>query len=169
MSSFKFIPVFVALLVLTGCGFRPLYGGGGGSASPEFARIKVEAIPDRIGQLLHNQLLTALNPKSRPRKPGYVLTTRLVQSSTSLAVRKSAFATRANLQVTANFQLVRTLDGKTLYSGKSEITVSYNILDSEYATLSVKKDAQFRAVREISQGIRTQLGVYFSRARTHKN
>ena len=163
MSSFKFIFLISALLVIQGCGFQPLYGGSSQAASPEFTRIKVEPIPERIGQILHNHLLTALNPKGRPLKPVYVLNTKLNESSTSLAVRKSAFATRANLTVSASFNLVRTLDGKSLYSGTVAITVSYNILDSEFATLSAQKDARSRALREISHGIRNQLGVYFSR------
>ena len=91
------------------------------------------------------------------------LNTKLNESTASLSVRKSAFATRANLTVSANFNLVRSLDGKSLYSGTAAITVSYNILDSEFATLSAQKDARSRALREISHGIRNQLGVYFSR------
>ncbi len=161
MSSFKFFSFFVALFVLQGCGFQPLYGGSKQAASPEFTRIKVESIPDRIGQLLHNHLLSALNPKGRPLKPLYVLNTKLTEGSTSLAVRKSAFATRANLTVSANFILINALNGQSLYSGKSALTVSYNILDSEFATLAAQKDARSRAVREISHGIRNQLGVYF--------
>ena len=163
MSSFKFIFLISALLVIQGCGFQPLYGGSSQATSLEFARIKVEPTPERIGQILQNHLLTALNPKGRPLKPVYVLNTTLNESSTSLAVRKSAFATRANLAVSANFNLVRTLDGKSLYSGTAAITVSYNILDSEFATLSAQKDARSRALREISHSIRNQLGVYFSR------
>ncbi|NQV84502.1 MAG: hypothetical protein HQ494_11850 [Rhodospirillales bacterium] len=168
MSFYKLILVFAALLMVQACGFRPLYGGGG-AASPEFARIKVEPIADRVGQLLHNRLLTALNPKGLHQKPLYVLSTKLNETSASLAVKKSAFATRANLTVKANFHLVRTLDGKTLYSGESSITVSYNILDSEFATLVATKDARFRAVREVSHGISTQLGVYFSSVQVPKN
>ena len=163
MSSFKVIFVIGTLLVLQACGFQPLYGGGSQAASPEFNQIKVEAIPDRKGQILHNHLLTALNPKGRPLKPLYLLNTNLNEGSTSLAVRKSAFATRANLTVTANFNLIRTLNLESLYSGKSTITVSYNIHDSEFSTLASQKDARSRALLEISHGISNQLGVYFSR------
>lgn len=163
MSSFKYISFFVALVFLQGCGFQPLYGGSSQAATPEFTRIMVEPIPDRIGQLLHNHLLTALNPKGRPKNHLYVLNTKLSESSASLAVRKSAFATRANLTVSAQFNLVSALNGSTLYSGKSAITVSYNILDSNFSTLAAQKDARSRAVREISHGISNQLGVYFSR------
>ena len=151
------------LVVLQGCGFRPLYGDPStGGSSAEFALIKVEPIKDRIGQLLRNHLRTAFNPKPRTQKPRYLLKTRVSQSTASLAVRKSAFTTRANLTVTANFHLLNAATAKPLFSATRSITISYNILDSEYATLAAVKDARMRAIRELSEEIRTQLGVYFS-------
>ncbi|MBT7942914.1 MAG: hypothetical protein HN719_06110, partial [Alphaproteobacteria bacterium] len=117
----------------------------------------------------HNRLLTTFNPRGGPRKPVYVLNTKLDEASSSLALKKSAFATRANLTVTATFQLIQISSGSTLYSGKSPITVSYNILDSEFGTLVATKDARSRAIREISHGISTQLGVYFAQAPTRQN
>ena len=151
------------LVVLQGCGFRPLYGDPStGGSSAEFALIKVEPIKDRIGQLLRNHLRTAFNPKPRTQKPRYLLKTKVTQSTSSLAVRKSAFATRANLTVTANFHLLNAATAKPLFSATRSITVSYNILDSEYATLAAEKDARNRAVKELSEDIRIQLSVYFS-------
>lgn len=111
---------------------------------------------------MRNHLLTALNPIKRTAKPRYTLKTQVYESLTSLAVKKSAFATRANLSLSANFQLSRSGSGKSLFSSTRSITVSYNILDSEFATLMAEKDARARAVRELSEDIRTQLGVYFS-------
>ena len=163
MSLFKLITVMAALAVLQGCGFRPLYGDSStGGSSAEFALIKVEPIKGRIGQLLRNHLRTAFNPKPRTQKPRYLLRTRVTQGTSSLAVKKSAFATRANLKVTANFELLNAATAKPIFSAKRSITVSYNILDSEYATLAAEKDARIRAVRELSEDIRIQLGVYFS-------
>lgn len=165
MSLFKVAPLLIVLFLLQACGFRPLYGDGTpGKRAPEFELIKVEPIPDRIGQQLRNHLLTALNTNKRKVKPRYIMKTRIKEGTTSLAVRKSAFATRANLTVTASFQLIDSLGGKTIFSSSRSITVSYNILDSEFATLMAEKDARTRAVRELSEDIRTQLGVYFSRA-----
>ncbi len=64
--------------------------------------------------------------------------------------------------MTASFQLLNAATAKSIYSATRSITVSYNILDSEYATLAAKKDARIRAVRELSEDIRTQLSVHFS-------
>ena len=166
MSLFKATSLLLTLFLLQACGFRPLYGDGTpGNSGPVFELIKVEPIPDRIGQQLRNHLLTALNPNKRTVKPRYILMTRINESAASLAVRKSALATRANLTITASFQLTDSGAGKTLFASSRSITVSYNILDSKFATLMAEKDARTRAVRELSNDIRTQLGVYFSRGR----
>ena len=87
----------------------------------------------------------------------------ITESVATLGVRKTAFATRANLTVKAQYRLVSLAGGETLVSGDNSITVSYNILDSEYATQAAEKDARARAVRELSEEIRTRLGVYFAR------
>ncbi|MDA1089132.1 MAG: LPS assembly lipoprotein LptE [Proteobacteria bacterium] len=164
MSLFKAIPVLVALVLLQACGFRPLYGGvAPGSSETEFALIDVRPIPDRIGQQLRNHLLTSLNPKKRTAPAQFILTTKVTEAVSALAVKKSAFATRSNLTLTADFRLSDSATGKNFFSSSRSIAVSYNILDSAFATLMAEKDARQRAVRELSEDIRTQLGVYFSR------
>lgn len=169
MWSFRTITLVCAVALLGACGFRPLYGQRGADTVPaEFAQIRIEPIPDRIGQQLHNRLLTALNPKGRATNPRYVMKTHITERSTSLAVRKSAFATRANLNVSADFNLTEADTGESLFSATSTITVSYNILDSEFATLTAEKDARRRAVREIGEDIRLRLGAFFAGRRASK-
>ena len=45
-------------LIISGCGFKPLYGTpeSGESASLELASVRVDPIPDRVGQILRNEL-----------------------------------------------------------------------------------------------------------------
>ena len=88
--------------------------------------------------------------------------TRVTENLSSLGVRKTAFATRANLRMQATYYLTSAATGKNVFDGDSTITVSYNILDSEFATLMAEKDARERAVRELSEDIRIRLGVFFS-------
>ncbi|MAF96176.1 MAG: hypothetical protein CMM60_10530 [Rhodospirillaceae bacterium] len=167
MWSFRTIFLLAALGFLGGCGFQPLYGKHLGAYTPEeFAAIKVKPIHDRIGQQLHNHLLSLLNPGGRPKKPRYVLTAKVSESIGSLGVRKSAFATRANLTLGVQFELSHISGGETILTGNEAIIVSYNILDSDFATLMAEKDARARAVRELAQAIRVHLGAYFTRPPT---
>jgi LPS-assembly lipoprotein len=156
-------------LVLAGCGFRPLYGGGRDSAAAkEMAGIRIEPIADRIGQQLHNHLLDLLNPRGRGADPQYVLRVRLKGSTEGLAVAKSELATRANYSLVARYQLLGKGGGQTIFKGTEKVVSSYNILTSDFATLIAEKDAKARAVNEIGQDIRTQLAVFFDQRRADR-
>ena len=164
MSLFRtFAPIFVVLL-LGACGFRSLYGTDATRDPPgDLATIEVNPIADRLGQRLRNNLLDLLNPRGRPANPRYFLTVQLDQSTQRLAIEKDAFATRANLRLLANFSLHDQDSREIVLSGKSLMVSSYNILDSEFATLMAEKDAKARAARELAHDIRTRLAAFFVR------
>ena len=155
----------VCLAALAACGFRPLYSKDSGGSADQLAEIRISPIADRVGQQLHNLLLDKLNPKGPPAKPRYVLAVKVNEFSQNLAVRKDEVATRANLIVRVNFGLTRVKDGAALMSSNAVSANSYNLVASEFGTLSARNDARARAVRELSDEIKLQLGVYLSRAK----
>ncbi len=143
---------------LSGCGFRPLHGQGGAGAEADLAMIHIVRIPDRNGQKLHNLLLDRLNPKGSPARPAYVLSVSLAESRQNLAIRKDESATRANLTLTADFTLLREGGNKT-YKGAAVSINSYNILTSDFATLSAENDARNRALRTLADEIRGRVAA----------
>ena len=143
---------------LSGCGFRPLHGHGGGGAQQDLATVRIAQIPDRIGQKLHNRLVDRLTPKGQPARPAYVLSVSLTESLHNLAIRKDESATRANLTLTANFSLVRSGGGSS-FNGVAMSTNSYNILQSNFATLSAENDARDRALRVLADEIRARVSA----------
>ena len=153
-------------LGLSACGFTPLYGGVDSQAkSPvdHMAAIRISPLPDRIGQQMHNLLRDRLNPIGQPREPVYSLSLRLSESRRELGIREDETATRANLSVSVQFTLSSTESGGVLYRGNINSVSSYNILTSPVATGFGETDARKRALRELADGIRTRLGIYFSR------
>ena len=148
------------------CGFQPLYGDRATAAgAAELAEVRINPIRDRIGQQLHNFLRDRLNPLGPPRRAHYVLNVTLTESKRELAIRKDEIATRANLTLTAAFQLRDQATGAVLLENNLQSTNSYNIVTSDFATLSAENDARRRAARELSDGIKTRLAVFFARAR----
>jgi LPS-assembly lipoprotein len=163
MWSFRTLVLVLAAFAAGACGFQPLYGTRfGGDAPAELAQIRITPIPDRTGQQLHNELLTALNPDGRPERPLYVLTTQLNESLSTIGVKRTGFSTRANLELNASYVLRRINTSDPVFTSQSAITVSYDILDSEFATLMAEKEARTRAARELGQEMRIQLGAFFS-------
>jgi len=163
--GFVLLAILLAVSV-SGCGFRPLYGNHATeSARDDFLRIEIGTIDDREGQLLRNELIRRLYAGGKQRVPVYRLETGISESKTGLAVQKNAFATRSNLTMVATFVLRDVVSGEAAFSSSSKVTVSYNILDSEFATLLAEKNARERGVRELSEDMRVRLGVYFDQSR----
>jgi len=162
----------LATVLLPGCGFRPLHGQDSNVGVTEkqkatLADVSIIAVKDRIGQELHNHLLDLLTPNGRPLKPRYSLRIELTESKESLSVQKSSFATRANLRQNAKFKLYNIHNGsedlsKPAFSGVSLAVSSYNILDSDFATLMAEKKARSLAARDIADDIRLRLAIFLS-------
>jgi LPS-assembly lipoprotein len=150
------------LFLLSGCGFQPLYGTSVQQDVPaQFQQVYVQVIPDRIGQQIRNYLLDRLNPQGQPSRPLYTLKVEPSVSRTNLGIKRDETATRAVMNLDVNFFLADARSGKVLFSGYERSVNSFNIVDSDFATLSAEKDALDRAAREVSNAIRLRLGIYF--------
>ena len=125
--------------------------------------MRIAPIADRTGQQLHNLLLDKLTPLGPPTAPRFELRVTVNESLQNLAVRKDDVATRANLVMRASFRLVRVQDQVVVLSNSAISANSYNILRQEFGTLSAENNARARAVRELSDQIRTRVGIYLSR------
>ena len=183
--SVRTVVVFGALFALAGCGFRPLYNqptatnaAGGYNVQADLATVSIDPIKDRIGQQLRNQLLTRLNPGGNPAKPVYSLRVSVSEGVQELGIRKSSYASRANLRILASYSLsfvsseqsiansARTeKDQIKLPSGSVLAISSYDISAFEFTTLTARKDARSRAIREIADDLKTRLAVHFAQAR----
>jgi LPS-assembly lipoprotein len=162
MWWFRAAALFPVAIIMAGCGFESLYGESSTQdVDGDLAAIEITLIADRIGQQLHNTLRDGLNPRGKPVRPLYTLQVELDESIEELAIRKDETATRANLSLRANFDLLATSDGAVLVSGSSLSTTSYNILSSEFATLSALADARRRGVRALGNDIKTRLSLFF--------
>lgn len=153
-------------LLLTGCGFRPLYGTGGDyDAVPEFSLIAVEQAEDRTTQLLRNNLLDMLTPRGAPEKPLYRLELKVTESVSSVFVTRSDEITRNNLQMTVAYRLINYNSGVSISGYTLSSLVSYNLVRADYANLVSERDARARATRDLAEQIRIRLGNYFTRQR----
>lgn len=152
--------VCAAVITVAGCGFRPLYGKSGGSDAAALSTIQINQIPDRIGQKLRSLLLERLAPKGPARRTDYTLSVTLKEAKRELAIRKDETATRANLVITAKFSLTaRRRPARGSFTGTAASTNSYNVLQSEFATLSAEKDARDRALNTIADEIRLRVAA----------
>jgi LPS-assembly lipoprotein len=146
---------------LAACGFRPLYAEREETTEePGLAAIKVLPIKDRIGQMLEMALRDSFNPRDRPVETQYTLSVSLAVSRYDLGIQRDATATRGRVDVYATLQLRDAKSAKVIYTSRAQSTSSFNILDDAYAAQVAEDDARRRTVRDLSDEIRTRMGLF---------
>ena len=166
MSSFRLAFFALAVAALAGCGFRPMHATyADGAVSDQLARIYVATISDRIGQRVRNELLDRLTPKGVPLNNAYRLEINLTAAQPPSALSSADLATRRNFSLNANYSLIGADGKKPLIKGRYRALASYDIVDSEYATLAAIEYAEGLAAIQVADAIFTRLSLYFTSKR----
>jgi LPS-assembly lipoprotein len=159
----------VALIVavpmaLPACGWEPLYADPEtGPASEELRAIKVNPIPERIGQRLEIALRNSLNPSGEPTSPRYVLSTSLISVLGNLGIQSQGLATVGQIDAFATFTLVDLQNNATLLTNTVHIANSFDLDPNQYSTIVGEDDARNRTVAELDQEIVTRLTMFMQR------
>jgi LPS-assembly lipoprotein len=157
---------WIALLALAAsvaaCGFEPLYARrDNASVVDDLAAVRVDLIPDRSGQILRNYLLDGLNPRGQAAQAAYILSVRINEPRQEVGLQRDDTVTRYAYGVSAQFRLTDAR-GAAILSGSSASGTSFEISDSEFATVSNQASARDRLMQQISNDIREQLAIYFN-------
>ena len=164
MSSFKVVAYLLCFALLSGCGFRPLYGGyRHGQPTSELPLIRVSTIDGVVGQQTYNHLRDLINPTGQPRRASYRLDVTLRDYTRYFSVRENEASTRANFNLEGRYTLYRAGTVQTVTTGKVKVVSSYNIIQSDFGTESALRDAQAAAARMVADDITTELAVFFVR------
>ena len=154
----------VALTALLGCGWEPLYADPQtGPASEELRAIKVNPIPERIGQRLEIALRNSLNPSGEPTPPRYVLNTSLISVLGNLGIQSEGLATLGQVDAFATFTLVDLQNNATLLTNTIHVANSFDLNPNQYSTVVGADDARNRCVAELDQEIVTRLTMFMQR------
>ncbi|MBI1180400.1 MAG: hypothetical protein GC201_07560 [Alphaproteobacteria bacterium] len=156
-------------LALPGCGFQPMYGADSTGARPavvqKLASIHIRPIPDRLGQVVRNQLLDAINPTGQPDHPAYELGLLVGEEREDVGLRENASATRANYRMSAKFELRDANSNDLVYSGTTWAETSFDIVQQDYPTVIAQQDARQRLAVQLADEIRTRLAVFFTKGK----
>jgi LPS-assembly lipoprotein len=151
----------VPLILLAGCGFRPLYAPPEmGTTDPALATIQVVQIPDRLGQLLTIALRDGFNPSGSRVDPKYTLYVGLSSLRRDTALRIDSTATRAEIEVRASYQLIDLRNNTIVLNGTTRSNDSIDLVDNEYANVVADSDARRRALRDIAAEIQARCSGY---------
>lgn len=150
---------------LAACGFQPLYGTSGLEGASVSTRLSSVSVPEqttRVGQLVRNEILSAIAPAGAANGDDYRLDL-FPETSDDVAVEaQNTDVLRRSYRLSVAFDLVDTTTGKPVYSGKTFSHVSYDRTGAPFANLQARTNAEERAAREVGIDIRTRLAAYFA-------
>lgn len=161
--------VFSGFLLLSGCGFHPMHGTAfqdeaGIAFQQELTQIEISNIPDSSGQYLRNALIDRFYLDARPENPRYVLNISPIRESIiDLDITKTSDATRGQLRLNTEMNLVDQESGEIVLTRKLGTVTSYNILTSEFATRVSEDNTRKNALDDLARQVELQIGLYLKR------
>lgn len=181
LHKIKNITAVALTLILSACGFEPLYVEKTGGDDlwyynneydtdivREMSQIKINGISDRIGQLIKNELMDTFNPHGTPKNAKYFLKMEPVDKEiTEQALRDDITATREKVKYTVNYELWSEKDGH-LVSGKSWVYLSYDLLANPYSTTMDRKKIEKDGAKIIANDISLRIASYFHSVKTKR-
>jgi LPS-assembly lipoprotein len=155
-------------VVLSACGFHPLYGtaGVGAGIGPTLASVYVEPIPERVGYELRNQLLDLFNATGESGDAAYRLKLSVNEMEEAVVLQTNTAITRYNYTLSAHYELIPHDGTSAVKSGDVTALSAYNVAAAPflYSTVTAERDAKNRAANDIAERIRTQIAVYLRTA-----
>lgn len=152
----------LALLVaLSGCGLRPLYGGGeGGKVATTLSLIEVAPIEGKSGWLMGNALRDRLGATGTAQ---YQLVVKLDDQITGLGVRRDNTVTRERRVLRARYQLIELAHGTTVLDATAGSDAGIDVVGSEYATIAAENSALERLSGIVAEQIVSRVALYADR------
>ena len=157
--------VVAAFASLGGCGWQPLYGptASGAQLGEVMRTVDISPVPGRVGQRVRNELIFDTTGGGRAEEQSkYRLDIALRESVLNTLVDVTGDPKSQTYQLYTQFKLVRLTDNQVVLEGRSNARAAYDKVDSVFADIRAKRDAEDRAARTIAEGIRTRLAAYFS-------
>ncbi|HKP33951.1 MAG TPA: LPS assembly lipoprotein LptE [Sphingomicrobium sp.] len=151
----------LALLALTGCGLRPVYGGGGsGAVAATLSSVAVGPIEGQAGWLVRNKLIDRLGGDG---SAAYRLDVTLDDNITSFGLRSDRAATQERRTLRARYQLVDVRTGMVVLDSTAGSDMGIDIVSSEYATVAAEQTALEDLADIVADQITARLALYASR------
>jgi LPS-assembly lipoprotein len=149
------------LLLLAGCGLRPMYAGGAsGPVATALGEISVAPIPERSGWLMRNALVDRLGGDNK--NAPYRLEVDLDDDISGFGIRGDRSVTRERRTLRARYRLVQASSGLVLLDATAGSDAGIDVVSSPYATVAAEQTALERLSRVVADQIVARLALYAS-------
>lgn len=149
----------VAALALSGCGLRPLYGGGSaGAVQSTLAAVEVAPIQGQSGWLVSNALKDRLDNGGTSAR--YRLEVKLDDKISGLGVRRDDSVSRERRTLRARYQLVDLTNGQVVLDATAGSDAGIDVVGSEYATIAAERSALERLSGIVADQIVSRVALF---------
>lgn len=165
ISRVALLAVLLTGSLLGGCGFEPVYTSrstDGTDISDTLASVSVIPIPGRLGRDVRNELIRRLSGRVQGIPAVYELSVRLATSEQGVTVEEDDAINRYNLLLTANYSLEDLRSDSEIFKGRVKIFGAYDVVASQFATLTARRNVEQRAARDAARDIEAKLAVFFA-------
>ena len=153
--------VLAAALLLSGCGLRPLYGGGSGSnVATTLRAVEVAPIDGQVGWLVHNKLAERLVSNG---PPAYRLEVELDDNITGFGIRGDSAATRERRTLRARYRLIDVSNGAVVLDATAGSDAGIDVVSSQYATVAAEQTALERLSEVVADQMVGRLAMFVTR------
>ncbi|MBB5684104.1 LPS assembly lipoprotein LptE [Sphingobium boeckii] len=158
------IPLLIlATLALSGCGLRPLYGGGSkGAVAQTLGQIEVAPIEGKAGWLMRN----ALNDRMGAGKSAaiYRLEVELDDQITGFGIRSDDAVTRERRTLRARYRLIEATKSTVVLDATAGSDAGIDIVSSEYATIAAENTALENLSQVVADQIVSRIALFAQRS-----
>ena len=157
------IVALALMLLVSACGLRPLYsGGGGGKVSQVLRSVDVAAIDGKAGWLMRNALNDRLG--RNPSIPAqYRLEVELDDQISGFGVRRDDAVTRERRTLRARYRLVDAAQGTVVLDATAGSDAGIDVVSSEYATIAAENTALERLSQILADQIVARVALFAER------
>ncbi|WP_428395311.1 hypothetical protein [Lichenicoccus sp.] len=151
-------------MLLSGCGFHPLYGASDSAAEANLPDIFVAVIPGRPGQLLRQDLQQHLAGSDDENPHGYTLRVSYSLDNEAIGIHGDNTSARSRVVGRATWYLDSVAAAPVnLASGSSRTVDGFNIVETQYfaATMALE-NTESRVARNLADNITTQVAIWFA-------
>lgn len=146
----------LVLSVISGCGFKPLYGDNE-SSTEKLGAIKINVtttgdIPEKFVHLLQKAIEGNFNSEQGSRNKTHALTVSVVKALASYETQNNT-STRTRITLYVNLALLDLNTNKKIYEDKLIAVDSFQVADSPYSALVSEEETAIRMTKEIANEI----------------
>lgn len=160
----NFIRFFIVLLMLSGCGFKPLYYGNYKDdilSDFHYERITNDQKNPRATFFLNNEV-EKLFKEDNKREAKYLLKIEYNVDKDDYLIQDNSVANVKKIQVSLNYKVIEYKNNKILASGKLKDFDSFAITKSPYSDYVTEEELIIRILLSLVQELRLQILAKFS-------